>query len=458
MASATKKEQEAMREVARKEREVARKEQEAAKEAAWKARESAWEAEMKEKEGILETMAKELDDLKSKRGSEATSQVGTPGKIAGAEGQVIHEGREVCEANLGDTASVKEVVGAELAPLVQLVSHLTARVEQLSRGAGSVGTAIDEGTGQAAVGQNSSGGSQPSRVPEGWGGMKIGEANSLFKLNLAPVAVTKAGDSKFEAAKQNWDRLVSQFDITPGNQAKLLVHAFEGAAAVVFHQVAAANPRTDADVLWDLMRRRLYNTAQVQSQRARFTSARMARDESVGQYAERLRELACGLPETLSDEMLLQRFRDGLSNNLKISALAVTGEFDAVVSQVEQISDAMEAATAARTRRYGGGEAVNSVTEQAGTSWVGGRRSEGAAKGSADAEWTRDISKPRGSLENPVGFSPKEPEDVRPWNRARKCFRCMQYGHIRVGGTQQCEWPEADSGNGRGGDAAGTPP
>jgi len=172
MASATKKEQEAMREVARKEREVARKEQEAAKEAAWKARESAWEAEMKEKEGILETMAKELDDLKSKRGSEATSQVGTPGKIAGAKGQVIHEGREVCEANLGDTASVKEVVGAELAPLVQLVSHLTARVEQLSRGAGSVGTAIDEGTGQAAVGQNSSGGSQPSRVPEGWPGQE----------------------------------------------------------------------------------------------------------------------------------------------------------------------------------------------------------------------------------------------------------------------------------------------
>jgi hypothetical protein len=298
---------------------------------------------------------------------------------------------------------------------------------------------VDGRTSDVAVVQNSVGGSLQSSVLEGWGGIKIGETSSLFKLSLAPVAVTKAGDSNFEAAKQNWDRLVSQFDITPKNQAKLLIHAFEGPAAVVFHQVAAANPTADAETLWDLMRSRLYNTSQGQSQRDRFTSAHMARDETVGLLAERLRDLAYGLPETLSDEMLLQRFRDGLHTNLKISALAVTGEFGAVVSQVEQIAEAMAAATAARARRYGGSETVNSVTEQAGRGWVGGRRSEAPAKERAETDWERDRSKPRGSVENPVGFSPRDPEDVRPWNRSRKCFGCLWYGRIRVGGAEQCE-------------------
>jgi hypothetical protein len=72
--------------------------------------------------------------------------------------------------------------------------------------------------------------------------------------------------------------------------------------------------------------------------------------------------------------MLLKTFRDGLKHNLKVSALAVTGEFDAVVSQVEQIAEAMAAATESRTQRYGGGKTVNWVTEHAGRDWVDGMR------------------------------------------------------------------------------------
>jgi hypothetical protein len=64
--------------------------------------------------------------------------------------------------------------------------------------------------------------------------------------------------------------------------------------------------------------------------------------------------------------------------------------------------------------------------------------------GTSDEEWTRDRNKPRGSRENPVGFNPNDPEDVRPWNRARQRFRCQQWGHIRIGGTQEGRWPEAD--------------
>jgi hypothetical protein len=52
--------------------------------------------------------------------------------------------------------------------------------------------------------------------------------------------------------------------------------------------------------------------------------------------------------------VLLQRLRDGLPSALKVNALAVTGEFDTVVSQVGQISDAM---AALRPRR----EQVNAV-------------------------------------------------------------------------------------------------
>jgi hypothetical protein len=75
--------------------------------------------------------------------------------------------------------------------------------------------------------------------------------------------------------------------------------------------------------------------------------------------------------------------------------------------------------------------------------------------GTSDEEWTHDHTKPRGSRENPVGFNPNDPEDVRPWNRARQCFRCQQWGYIRIGGTQECRWPEADPKNGGEGERGG---
>jgi hypothetical protein len=67
----------------------------------------------------------------------------------------------------------------------------------------------------------------------------------------------------------------------------------------------------------------------------------MKKDESVEEFAERLRQLACELPETTTDDVLLQRLRDGLPSALKVNALAVTRDFDTVVSQVGQIADAM---------------------------------------------------------------------------------------------------------------------
>jgi hypothetical protein len=156
----------------------------------------------------------------------------------------------------------------------------------------------------------------------------------------------------------------------------------------------------------------------VQSHRARFTSATMKRDETVEEIAEWLRELACELPETTTDVVLLQRLRDGLPSALKFSAFAVSGEFDEVVSQVGQIGDVL---AAARPRR----EPANMIGGGGGREYgkVEGTRRTG---GTGDVEWSRDRVRPRGSRENPVGFNPDDPEDVRPWNRPRKCYRCQQ--------------------------------
>jgi hypothetical protein len=187
----------------------------------------------------------------------------------------------------------------------------------------------------------------------------------------------------------------------------------------------------------------------VQSQRARFTSATMRKDESVEEFAERLRQLACGLPVTTTDDVLLQRLRDGLPSALKVDALAVTGEFDNVVSQVGQIADAMEVMRPRREQVNAVGGAIEHTN--------GNRKGMSHTVGTSDEEWTRARTKPRESRDNPVGFNANDPEDVRPWNRASQCFRCQQWGHIRIGGTQECRWPEAGPKNGAEGERGGPP-
>jgi hypothetical protein len=115
----------------------------------------------------------------------------------------------------------------------------------------------------------------------GWGGMRIGEANCLYKDNLTAVTVTKAGDSRFAAAKACWDRLCAQFPVSETQQEKLVAHAFSVQSVAVLQQLSSANPTATADEFWAAMERRLYNVAQVQNQRGKFYEARMKRGESV---------------------------------------------------------------------------------------------------------------------------------------------------------------------------------
>jgi hypothetical protein len=127
----------------------------------------------------------------------------------------------------------------------------------------------------------------------------------------------------------------------PVYQPKLVAHAFQGAATPVFQQMATENPNASAQKLWDLMKEKLYNTAQVQNHRARFNIDKMKKDKTVEEFAKWLRQLASGLTVTTTGDLLLQRPRDGLSSALKVKTLAVAVKFGAVVSQVGQIADAI---------------------------------------------------------------------------------------------------------------------
>jgi hypothetical protein len=178
-----------------------------------------------------------------------------------------------------DITNVEEIVTKRLAPMVDTLSRLTQQMAALV--AGNNGQEMSEAAAsgvQKAV-------EETRMTVDGWGGMRIGEANRLYKDNLTAVTVTKAGDSRFAAAKACWDRLCAQFPVSEAHRAKLVIHAFSGQAAAVFQQGAAANPTATAFGLWAAMERRLYNVAQVQNQRGKFYEARMKRGESVEEFA-----------------------------------------------------------------------------------------------------------------------------------------------------------------------------
>jgi hypothetical protein len=226
--------------------------------------------EAKVKESMLEELSADLEELRTMRQGEEPNA---------DEGQ---------ERNT-DAEGVEDAVEQKLAPLTELLTQLTRKLEQLSLRDGGMddnnGPRQVAEAGPSATGRYSGFGrandSTGSRDADGWEGMRIEEANSLNKDNLSAVMLSKTGDANFASARTCWDRLIAQYPVDPIHQPKLVAHAFRGAVATVFQQIAAANTNTNAQTLWDLMQGSLYNTAQVQSQRARFTSATMKKDESV---------------------------------------------------------------------------------------------------------------------------------------------------------------------------------
>jgi hypothetical protein len=81
--------------------------------------------------------------------------------------------------------------------------------------------------------------------------VRNGEANRLHKDNTSAVILSKTGT--FASPYAYWDRLQEQHPVNPIYQPKLAVHSFQGAAATVFQQIAAASPNASAQTFWDLM-------------------------------------------------------------------------------------------------------------------------------------------------------------------------------------------------------------
>jgi hypothetical protein len=256
--------------------------------------------------------------------------------------------------------------------------------------------------------------------PEKEKGLRITEATKVYKSHLAAVLVKKPGDGNFPAAELCWRRLVRDYPVDPEDRRKLVACAFEGAAAQEFERVSALHLDLDDTSLWALMRDRLYNPAQVQAVRSRFASAKVAPGEAIEVFANRLRQMAGGLPETVGEDALLQRFRDGLPRRLKLSALTMSGGYDDIVSRVSQIDAAL-----ILTRSV---EGVNEIMDE-----------------------PLPTRPNRGTRENPVGPNPDDPDaSVPEWLREKLCYRCEQYGHLARGRTS-CGWPRKErSGPGNG--------
>jgi hypothetical protein len=140
------------------------------------------------------------------------------------------------------------------------------------------------------------------------------------------------------------------------------------------------------------MEARFYNDEQVQAQRSKFHTAKLGPDETVEDFAQRIRGLGTGLPEAADDAMLLQRFREGLPAMLKLQSLAISSGFDEVVSRVSQMSKVQ----------------------------LKKKTSEWVREVSESEQAQCDPAAPLGSRENPAGPDPENPKDVRVWNRSRK--------------------------------------
>jgi hypothetical protein len=244
--------------------------------------------------------------------------------------------------------------------------------------------------------------------------LKIHDVMKMFQMHLKPVQVHRPGDANFPAARRCWTRVARSLTLSPEQEASTVGMAFTGPAATVYEKVHGDAISATAEELWEKMEQRLYNDTQVQAQRSKFHTARLGTNETIEDFAQRIRDLGTGLPEAAEDSMLLQRFREGLTTTLKLQSLAISAGFDEVVSRVSQMSEVQG------KRRQP--EWVNEVQEESAFGY--------------------DSSTPPGSQTNPVGPDPVRPGDFRVWNRTRKCYKCQRYGHTRSGAIQ-CGWPDS---------------
>ncbi len=136
---------------------------------------------------------------------------------------------------------------------------------------------------------------------------------------------------------------------------RLLPHAFEVDARMVFEEVANNNVDATGEELWGMLQLPLCNKVHQAALQDKFMEMRWnERRESFATFAQRLRSASLALPGGVCEEVLLNRLKAGVPTRLKDQAHLISEDFDVVVSKLSRLS------SAAQTR-----EAVREVKEDA---------------------------------------------------------------------------------------------
>ena len=251
---------------------------------------------------------------------------------------------------------------------------------------------------------------------QGYGGLNTRDLVKLYQRSLSHVTVSKVLDPKFPALRAAWQRVRTLYPLPWELASSVLSNGFKDRAAVVYEEVVAKNMTAGEQEVWSLLEKRLYNPTQVETMRNEFETIKWKSEESVTEYADRLRELASCLPDVLSEQALCSRFIGGLPRSMKAQAtVADSGNLDALVATTARLA------------------AILGQAQSGGNSGQLGRRE----KLYEMSEENQEPEGPLGCPTNPVGSS--QGRRVYAPHRELKCYRCHRFGHVATG-RYPCTW------------------
>ncbi len=232
------------------------------------------------------------------------------------------------------------------------VCYLGRAVESCEAAPRKEGSGVAEDCGDNGVTTSSLGG--PAKKREEFEVYPSHMAFKVYHKGLQDVKCKRVGDATFFAAKRAWERLVRDFPVTEMTKKRLLPHAFDGDARIVFEEVANTNLHANVDEMWGLLEERLCNEVHKAALQDRFFDMKWnERRESFVIFAHRLRSAALALPGGVKEDVLLNRLKAGLPPRLRDQANLISGSFDVAASRLSRLS------TAAQVR----GEQVREVLE-----------------------------------------------------------------------------------------------
>jgi hypothetical protein len=136
-----------------------------------------------------------------------------------------------------------------------------------------------------------------------------------------------------------WDRMRRQYPPSWTIARATMGAEFEGRAATVYKEVAAAHPLADEQELWGKLEPRLFNASQIAIKTAEFEKASQSGRETIGELADRVRQLLGCFLEATPDAVLRSQFLNGVSVGLRREGtIADRGNFDELVSTVARLA------------------------------------------------------------------------------------------------------------------------